>query len=92
MHRLTRRELLLGTSAMALTARIGHAVNNAGDPAMLELTAAQAVAKMTKGDFSAESYAQALLAQCKMHRDLNAFISLNPDQVLSAVMYSTWGR
>ncbi len=37
---------------------------------------------MRAGDFSAEQYAEALLSRCGRCRSLNAFITLEPDQVL----------
>lgn len=51
---------------------------------MLELPAADAVAALQRGDFTAEQYASALLAQCDRGKRLNAFITLEPDRVLEA--------
>jgi mandelamide amidase len=51
---------------------------------MIELSACDAVAAMVAGDMSAEVYAEALLAQCAAGRDLNAFITLEPDRVREA--------
>lgn len=51
---------------------------------MIELSAYDAVAAMRAGDVSAEAYAEALLAQCKAGRDLNPFITLEPDRVREA--------
>ena len=51
---------------------------------MIELSAVAAVAAMRAGDVSAEAYAEALLAQCAAGRDLNVFITLEPDRVREA--------
>lgn len=51
---------------------------------MIELSACDAVAAMRAGDISAEAYAEALLAQCEAGRDLNAFITLEPERVREA--------
>ncbi len=49
-----------------------------------DLSATEAVAAMRRGDLSAEDYAAALLDRCKLARNLNAFITLEPEQVLEA--------
>ena len=51
---------------------------------LTELMATEAVASMQRGEFSAESYANALLARAKQCADLNAFRTLEPDRVLEA--------
>ncbi len=51
---------------------------------LLELSAIDAVAGMTKGDFTAERYAGALLERCEARKRLNAFITLDPPRVLAA--------
>jgi mandelamide amidase len=51
---------------------------------LLELGAADAVAALTRGDFTAEHYASTLLAQCEAGKSLNAFITLEPGKVLEA--------
>ncbi|MDP9065922.1 MAG: amidase family protein [Pseudomonadota bacterium] len=51
-------------------------------PGLTDMTAADAVRRMTAGDISVETYAAALLARCKSRQDLNAFITLDPDRVL----------
>jgi indoleacetamide hydrolase len=51
---------------------------------MLDLSAVQAVAHMTKGDVTAERYAEAVLARCAAEKPLNAFITLEPNRVLEA--------
>ena len=50
----------------------------------IDLSATEAVAAMRRGDLSAEDYAAALLDRCKLTRDLNAFITLEPERVLEA--------
>jgi mandelamide amidase len=51
---------------------------------LVELSAVDAVARLTHGDFLAEQYAAALLAQCERCKALNAFIMLEPQKVLEA--------
>ena len=51
---------------------------------LLELSAVDAVAAMRKGSLTSERYASALLDQCERGKSLNAFITLNRDQVLAA--------
>jgi len=51
---------------------------------MIEMTAGHAVHAMTAGAFTAEAYAQALLARCEAGKALNAFITLEPEHVLEA--------
>ena len=51
---------------------------------MIEMSAVEAVAAMRAGEVTAESYAEALLAQCAAGQRLNAFISLAPDRVRAA--------
>ena len=52
--------------------------------AMIELSASEAVAAMRDGEFTAESYARALLERCAAAQYLNAFITLDPEAVLEA--------
>lgn len=49
---------------------------------LIELTATEAVHWLRTGALSAETYAQALLAQAARMRDLNALTNYDPDQVL----------
>lgn len=46
---------------------------------LIEISATEAVDTMRRGDTTAEAYADALLAACEQGRQLNAFISLEPD-------------
>jgi len=83
----TRRRFVLGaagTAAAALPALRGLSVAAAGDPRsrLAELTAVEAVARMSRGELSCERYAAALLERCRLSHALNAFITLEPDRVL----------
>jgi Asp-tRNA(Asn)/Glu-tRNA(Gln) amidotransferase A subunit family amidase len=49
-----------------------------------DLGATEAVAAMRRRDVSAEDYAAALLDRCEQGKDLNAFITLEPERVLEA--------
>src|ERR1700722_8532004 len=61
----------------------GAATGSGGDGGGLHnLGAADAAAPMSEGDFTAEHYAEALLARCRAAHALNAFISLEPARVL----------
>jgi mandelamide amidase len=51
---------------------------------LTELSATEAVAGMRDGAFTAEAYADALLAQAQRWHDLNAFLALQPDMVREA--------
>jgi mandelamide amidase len=51
---------------------------------LVNLSAVEAVAGIARGDFTAEQYADVLLARCAATRSLNAFITLEPDRVLEA--------
>lgn len=51
---------------------------------LTRLSANEAVARMKSGELAAETYANALLKRAQEKRDLNAFISLDPEQVLEA--------
>jgi Asp-tRNA(Asn)/Glu-tRNA(Gln) amidotransferase A subunit family amidase len=52
--------------------------------ALLALSTVEAVALLRSGDLSAERYAQALIAQCRRYRDLNAFIAFDAERTLEA--------
>jgi Asp-tRNA(Asn)/Glu-tRNA(Gln) amidotransferase A subunit family amidase len=51
---------------------------------MIDLGAVEAVAAMRNGDIKAEAYAGALLAQAARCERLNAFVTLDPEMVMSA--------
>ncbi len=82
--RLSRR----GFVAAAIASAIGcnrRAERPSWTPAeMIQFSAVDAVAALQRGDFTAEEYASALLAQCQRGDRLNAFITLVPDRVLEA--------
>jgi indoleacetamide hydrolase len=54
------------------------------DAELCNLGATEAVAHISQGTLSSERYAHALLARCHAARGLNAFITLEPAQVLEA--------
>ncbi len=56
----------------------------AGRQGLVEITAVEAVARMSRGELRAEDYAAALLARCAAGHELNAFITLDPPRVLEA--------
>jgi Asp-tRNA(Asn)/Glu-tRNA(Gln) amidotransferase A subunit family amidase len=87
---VSRRRFLVTASAAAAAGAVGcgsrgpekaRAVNSAE---LLELSAVDAVAALSRGDVTAERYASALLAQCERGKQLNAFITLEPARVLEA--------
>ncbi|HET9407027.1 MAG TPA: amidase family protein [Candidatus Sulfotelmatobacter sp.] len=51
---------------------------------LLELTAVDVVAKLRKGEITAQRYASAVLERCQQGRALNAFITLPQERVLEA--------
>ncbi len=79
---MNRREVSLGLAASA--AALPAAAQVRGRTSMIELSAGEAVAAMKTGAFTAEAYANALLAQCEAKKGLNAFITLEPDKVREA--------
>src|SRR5580692_7814477 len=75
----SRRSFIQGTAATVTVAAIG------GDTAaLLDLSAVDAVARMSRGEMTVERYASVLLARCEALRALNAFIALEPTRVLEA--------
>jgi mandelamide amidase len=58
------------------------AATTATTPRLTDLSAAEAVERMRLGELSSERYAEALLERCASAKALNAFITLEPDQVL----------
>src|ERR1700726_1971268 len=67
-------------NSISLVATAVHSSNSQ----LLELSAGEAVARISNGEMTAERYATALLARCESLRDLNAFITLEPARVLEA--------
>jgi mandelamide amidase len=51
---------------------------------LAELTAVEAVARMSRGELSCERYTAALLERCRAAHALNAFITLEPDRVIES--------
>ena len=93
-RRMDRRELLkamgigagaiAGESLFTSVAGRGRVVAQTPGMDMTGLTAAQAAAAIRNGDLSAEAYAETLIAQSAAWRQLNAFISEEPDALLEA--------
>ena len=86
-NRMTRRQFVAQTAAaVALSGSGASGRAHAAPPEerLLALTAKQAARALRRGEISAESYARALLNQCKRGASLNAFITLRPDSVLEA--------
>ncbi len=83
---LSRRSFLSGASATVAVgiapAALRAAPSLLGDSSLVELSAVEAVARMSRGELSAENYARALLERCVAGHSLNAFISLEPERIL----------
>ena len=81
-----RRSFLAGASATLAMSMAPGALRGGpahpGEQSLLELSATEAVARMSRGDFTAERYAHALLDRCTAGQGLNAFISFEPERVL----------
>src|SRR5262249_34368786 len=83
---IARRSFILGIAAAAaatsskasalVPAVRGAVTADAGSTQLAGLGAVEAVARMARGELSAERYAGALLARCAALRALNAFITL----------------
>jgi Asp-tRNA(Asn)/Glu-tRNA(Gln) amidotransferase A subunit family amidase len=86
---LSRRSFLKNASAATAIAAAAPMISRAQQAEehanqLLQLSAIEAVARMSRGEMTAEHYAQTLLARCEELRSLNAFITLNAAQVLEA--------
>jgi len=85
---IRRRSLLLGGSmAIAIggaTTTVRGVVGVATGDRLSDLSAVEAIQRMSQGDLSVERYASALLERCAAGGALNAFITLEPDKVLEA--------
>ncbi len=84
-HDAVRRHLVLGAAAAAGTSALrGLAAAGVRNPpsTLSDLSAVEAVARMSRGEMSCEHYAEALLQRCRGAHALNAFIALKPEQVL----------
>jgi len=84
-NEISRREFLLGSAGAAFATPAGGKLAHAstGASPLIDLSATDAVAAMTRGDFTAERYAAALLERCRHEQSLNAFITLEPQRVLA---------
>ncbi|HLN48450.1 MAG TPA: amidase family protein [Steroidobacteraceae bacterium] len=83
---MRRRSFVLGAAA-ATTVAAARGLTAAGSNQtqmshLIELSAAEAVAQMSRGELTAERYAEALLERCHNARELNAFITIEPQRVL----------
>jgi indoleacetamide hydrolase len=92
---ISRRRFLGGVAASAASSWVRAATGAAAAPSeprasdeLRELSAVEAVARLSRGELSAVEYAQALLEQCDSGKSLNAFITLRPEQVLAAARES----
>ncbi len=88
MIKWSRRSFVMSASstvaagAAPITLR---ALASAGDrDSLFDLSAGEVVARIVRGDLTAERYAGAVLGRCAAERALNAFITLEPDKVLEA--------
>jgi len=85
---VSRRAFIQGMAgAAAMTAPLATLANPGPDSdsaALLQLSAGEAVARMSRGEITAERYARVLLARSESLRALNAFITLEPSRVLEA--------
>lgn len=84
--RPSRREVLLGAaSAAAMLAASGPFRGAAAAiDELSDLTAVQAVQALAAGQMSTTEYAEALLARAERYKDLNAFISLDPEGMMAS--------
>jgi Asp-tRNA(Asn)/Glu-tRNA(Gln) amidotransferase A subunit family amidase len=83
---LSRREFVAGATAAVAVSAAGASVGAGTDSlnaALTDLSALEAVGRMTRGELSVERYAEALLARCGAAKSLNAFITLDPDRVMA---------
>jgi indoleacetamide hydrolase len=88
---VSRRAFLVGGTAVAAAVSVGGCRSHGPSSAptarateLLELSATDAVGKISRGDVSAERYAETLLAQCEHGKALNAFITLGRERVVEA--------
>jgi mandelamide amidase len=83
---ISRREFVAGATAAVAVSAAGPTVGaSSRDSAttLTDLSAVEAVGRMTRGEMTAERYAEALLARCQSARALNAFITLDPERVMA---------
>lgn len=85
----TRRKLLkysggVFAASVFLPVNGAAAVRLTAPGELTKLSAVDAVTRMRSGDLDAETYAAALLGRAREKRELNAFISLDPEKLLAA--------
>lgn len=84
----TRREFLAYSVALASGVvacdRVDDNKGTTMTKPLTDLTATEAVAAMRRGELSATEYATSLVLRCEETRNLNAFISFQPEKVLAA--------
>jgi mandelamide amidase len=85
----SRRDFLARSAALSASlVAFGYRANSmppeSSARSLLDLSATEATALMRDGALTAETYANALLKQCETQSLLNAFISLEPAEVLEA--------
>jgi len=74
---------VLGTAAaVSLSAVRGLSSAATAHERLADLSATEAVARMSRGELTCERYAEALLERCRAGSALNAFITLDPARVL----------
>src|SRR5215472_7020453 len=88
---ISRRRFLGGVAASAASSWVRAGTDASAAPTgaktsgeLIQLGAVEVVALLSRGEISAVEYARALLEQCDAGKSLNAFITLRPEQVLSA--------
>ena len=86
---LDRREFLLHSSALLATSVSASAMSpswkpRAADSSLTELSAVAAVAAIRSGDLRAEDYAAALLQRAARLDELNAFLTIKPEEIKEA--------
>src|SRR5271169_2654161 len=82
---MRRRTFVLGAAATTVAAARELAAARSSQTQMshlINLSAVEAIAQMSRGELTAERYAEALLERCHAARELNAFITIEPQQVL----------
>jgi Asp-tRNA(Asn)/Glu-tRNA(Gln) amidotransferase A subunit family amidase len=77
----SRRQFLLGAASVTVVSAVGAAAPPRPS-SLTALSAGEAVTHMSQGDIAVETYAEALIKTCAAHRELNAFISFEPQRVL----------
>ena len=81
---MQRRDFLKAGTAVAAGGLLGSRLALAEVQPYIEMSAAEAVAAMRKGEITAEAYAAALLDRCQALAELNAFITLDRERVHEA--------